>query len=476
MRDRILRLFASREISKCQELQASLIYSLCSSSMPELKNKEDYLAEMILNGGITDKQQLKLAEIYFERHKEFSFDEKTFQNFCGVGLPPVEPEAIQEYVRGFIMRNISRIAEHGGKISHPSILNDLKEGMLRANPVDLMRAATTVMQLSEVENALQSLSLQVKDNKNSEDSSLMPKNSLQSSNNPEKTLPEEPPKFQKINLDKLAARDLPEFTNSAEALTKHAAQTAGRVITRFPPEPNGVLHIGHARAIRFNFSIAGVYGGDCNLRYDDTNPEKEKKEFMDMIEENVTWMGFKPTKVVHTSHYFPQIYEYTIQLIKMGKAYVCHLSAEEQKELREKCIPSPYRNRSAAENLREFERMLRGYYGEGEAVLRAKIDYLSPNTTLRDPSLYRITYTPHPVTGSEWCIYPLYDYSHAISDSIENITHSCCTLEFETRRDLYYWPLNQLGLYKPFVWEFSRLNLTYTITSKRKIQIMIDDG
>lgn len=471
-----MRLCSEREKEELSDLKGSLIYTLCSSSTPGMRNKEEFIADMVFSGDIIEKQQLKLADLYIEKNQNEEINISNFRIFCGIGLPPISKEEINEYVKTFIIQNITKIADLGGKITHPAILIDLKDGMQRANPADLIKAATVEIHKDYVQNELLAHALtQDIDNKHIRETDYSRASSLE----PEKldkNFPGERSIFQRVSIEKLEARDLPEAINSKDLLERHLEQTKGKVVTRFPPEPNGILHIGHARAIRFNFSIAGVYDGICNLRYDDTNPEKEKKEFMDMIEENVKWMGFKPDKVVHTSHYFPKIYDYTVKLIKMGKAYVCHLTVEQQKEHREKCIPSPYRERSIGENLYEFERMLRGFYGEGEAVLRAKIDYMSPNTTLRDPSLYRITYKPHPVTDSEWCIYPLYDYSHALSDSIENITHSCCTLEFETRRDLYYWPLNQLGLYKPFVWEFSRLNVTFTLTSKRKIQRLIDDG
>lgn len=362
-----------------------------------------------------------------------------------------------------------------GKLTHPTVLKAVKQAFPLVEPAVLMAELMKLNQsgefsrLSEVGNAL------IDNRSTSADSQRNKPDHQDKTGSVNENGQESDLIFQKVNLDKLVARDVAESINSPELLEKHARETGGKVITRFPPEPNGILHIGHARAIRFNFSIAGTYGGLCNLRYDDTNPEKEKREYMDMIEENVRWMGFQPSKVLHASHYFPQIYKFTIDLIKMDKAFVCHLTQTQQKELRDKGLPSPYRDRPVEENLVEFEKMVRGVYGEGEAVLRAKIDPKSDNMTLRDPVLYRILYTPHPVTGNEWCIYPLYDYAHPLSDSIENITHSCCTLEFETRRDLYYWPLNQLGLYKPFVWEFSRLNLTYTITSKRKIQRLIED-
>jgi glutaminyl-tRNA synthetase len=248
----------------------------------------------------------------------------------------------------------------------------------------------------------------------------------------------------------------------------------GRVHTRFPPEPNGYLHIGHAKAICINFGIARDYKGLCNLRYDDTNPEKEEVEYVDSIREDVRWLGFDwGDREFYASDYFDQLYLYAIELIKKGKAYVCDLSPDEIRKYRgtltEPGKDSPHRNRSAEESLDFFERMRKGEFEEGSRVLRAKIDMASPNMTMRDPTIYRIKKADHHRTGSKWCIYPMYDFTHCISDSIEGITHSICTLEFENNRPLYDWVLNELGIHHPQQIEFARLNLTHTILSKRKL-------
>lgn len=220
--------------------------------------------------------------------------------------------------------------------------------------------------------------------------------------------------------------------------------------------------------------MAQDYGGYTNLRYDDTNPDKETPEFIHKILENVQWLGYNPKNVLFASDYNEQFYQHAITLIKKSKAYMCFLTIEQQKEYREKKIPSPYRDSPVDDNLKYFEMMRAGYYSKGEAVLRAKVDYLHPNPVMRDPSIYRIKYTPHPHQGDKWCIYPLYDFVHCISDSIEDITHSCCTLEFEIRRDLYYWFLKELDLYRPCVWEYSRLNLSYNVLSKRKLVALVE--
>ena len=277
-------------------------------------------------------------------------------------------------------------------------------------------------------------------------------------------------------LSKLVARDLSTALNTPELLKKHLEFSGGKVLTRFPPEPNGYIHIGHAKSIRFNFTLASEYGGETYLRYDDTNPEKENQEYIDSIRKNVEWLGYKPWKVTHSSDYFEDLYNFAVVLIKKGKAYVCEQTPEEMKEARNNLLPSPYRNRPIEENLKMFEGMRMGLYEEGKVCLRLKIDYANNNPTLRDPPAYRIRYTPHPHSGNKWCIYPLYDFTHCICDSIENITHSCCTLEFEIRRDLYYWILEQLEIYRPYVWEFSRLNISNTVISKRKLLYLVNSG
>jgi len=254
------------------------------------------------------------------------------------------------------------------------------------------------------------------------------------------------------------------------------------VCTRFPPEPNGYLHIGHAKSISLNFGIARDFGGVCHLRFDDTNPVKEDVEYVDSIQEDVRWLGFDwGDKRFYASDYFERLYEYAVELIQKGKAYVCHLTAEETRAYRgtltEPGRNSPYRDRSVDENLALFEQMRRGELAEGACVLRAKIDMASGNINLRDPAVYRIKKAHHHRTGDKWCIYPMYDFAHGLSDAIEGITHSICTLEFEDHRPLYDWFLDQLDVpCHPLQIEFARLNLTYTVLSKRKLLQLVRDG
>jgi glutaminyl-tRNA synthetase len=253
----------------------------------------------------------------------------------------------------------------------------------------------------------------------------------------------------------------------------------GKVHTRFPPEPNGYLHIGHAKSICLNFGIAASYNGVCNLRFDDTNPSKEDVEYVDSIQEDIRWLGFDwEDRKFYASNYFDQLFEYAVQLIKKGKAYVCDLNAQQMKEYRgtltEPGKDSPYRNRSVEENLDLFIKMRDGEFEDGSRVLRAKIDMASPNMNMRDPAIYRILRATHHRTGDKWRIYPMYDFAHGISDSIEGITHSICTLEFEAHRPLYDWFLDELEIYHPQQIEFARLNLNYTVMSKRKLLELVE--
>ncbi|MBD3233137.1 MAG: glutamine--tRNA ligase, partial [candidate division Zixibacteria bacterium] len=254
-----------------------------------------------------------------------------------------------------------------------------------------------------------------------------------------------------------------------------------RVHTRFPPEPNGYLHIGHAKAICLNYGIAEEYNGLFNLRFDDTNPAKEETEYVDSIMEDVRWLGADwEDRLFYASDYFDQLYDYAVQLIKKGKAYVCDLSPEQVREYRgtltEAGKNSPYRDRSVEENLDLFERMRKGEFPDGARTLRAKIDMAAGNMNMRDPAIYRIKHASHHRTGDKWCIYPMYDFTHCLSDSIERITHSLCSLEFEDHRPLYDWFLDELEVFHPQQIEFARLNLSYTVMSKRRLLQLVKEG
>lgn len=276
----------------------------------------------------------------------------------------------------------------------------------------------------------------------------------------------------------------PNFVENAVREDLKQGKYVNGIHTRFPPEPNGYLHIGHAKSICLNFGLAQHFDGMCNLRFDDTNPTKEDIEYVDSIQEDVQWLGFSwADRKFYASDYFPRLYEYAVELIKRGKAFVCDLSAEEIRDYRgtltEPGKESPYRNRSVAENLDLFQRMKEGEFPDGSHVLRAKIDMTAPNITMRDPVLYRIAHTTHHRTGNAWCIYPMYDFAHPLSDAIEGITHSVCTLEFEEHRPLYDWVLDSLDFNvntRPRQIEFARLNLSNTVMSKRKLRQLVEGG
>jgi glutaminyl-tRNA synthetase len=282
-------------------------------------------------------------------------------------------------------------------------------------------------------------------------------------------------------MTKTDATHQPNFIRNIIEEDLKTGKYDGRVHTRFPPEPNGYLHIGHAKSICLNFTLAAGYNGLCNLRFDDTNPTKEEEEYVASIKEDVRWLGFDwEDREYYASDYFEQLYEWAVKLVKDGKAYVDDLSAEEIKEYRGTLTrsgkESPYRNRSVEENVELFERMRAGEFRNGSRVLRAKIDMAHPNLNMRDPVMYRVLHATHHRTGDNWCIYPMYDFTHGQSDSIEGITHSVCTLEFEDHRPLYDWFIKTLGIYHPQQIEFARLNLSYTVMSKRKLIRLVQEG
>lgn len=278
-----------------------------------------------------------------------------------------------------------------------------------------------------------------------------------------------------IRTNEQSSNFIEDIINADLAEGKHT-----KIITRFPPEPNGYLHIGHAKAICINFGMKQKYGGECNLRFDDTNPVKEDVEYMESIKEDIRWLGFEWDRELNASDYFEQMYDFAVKLIKDGKAYVCDLTADQIRETRgtltEPGKESPYRNRSVEENLDLFARMRAGEFADGEKVLRARIDMASPNINMRDPVIYRICHAEHPHTGNRWVIYPMYDFAHPLEDAIEGITHSLCSLEFENHRPLYDWVTTNCGFdSRPRQIEFARLNLTHTVMSKRFLKRLVDE-
>ena len=443
------------KLESVEKRLGNLIYSLLTKSSWASSRSVLYVAKCIAEDKVKSATQLDEALKFLKVNSHFDPSAKTevekFEMACGVGVCYTQKQ-MEDYVEEFIKQNLSMIRE---KPNHPGVMSKIKEGLKFAD----MKALLDIYKTKHVEfleTATESKEARKEKSKEEEE--------------------QEEELIKKYRTDKLLARDLSSCLNPPEVLKEHLARTKGAVVTRFPPEPNGYLHIGHCKAIRFNFKIASDYGGYTYLRYDDTNPDKESHEYIDAIKNDVLWLGYKPTYITYASDNFDKIYDVAISLIKLGKAYVCKLTKEEAKDLRESKKPSPYRDTSPEENLKEFEMMKNGQYKKGEAVLRSKINYEDVNPILRDPVLYRIKFVSHPHVGDKWCIYPLYDFVHSLCDSFEDITHSLCTLEFENRRDLYYWSLNELNLYRPYVWEYSRLNITFNVLSKRKLVRMIEEG
>lgn len=454
-----------------------LLYLMVSTLPKELsiQNEGIELSKKIVDGSIKREDQVKAAFEYLKVGGSISETER-FNVACGVGVTVTE-ETIDNVISGMI----KKLSVHGDDINMTRLMRDS-----RINP-DLRWAEGRLVKAA-IDHHL----------------SLMPAST--GCSKPVKTVgsltgsdsnSSESIKVHKINGSVLdSSENIRSFTGlvaqlhrpgenpqiKKEIMDAHLAATGGKVITRFPPEPNGYLHIGHAKAMNLNFNYAKANGGECNLRFDDTNPEAEEIRYYDAIRDAVSWLGFKPDRETSASKYFHELYNIAIMLIKNGKAYVCHMTPEEINlsrggvEGKGPKSESPWRSRSVDENLKEFERMKNGEYQEGKAILRLKQDINSGNPCMWDLVAYRVLYTPHCVTGKEWCIYPMYDFTHCLCDSLENITHSLCTTEFIGAREAYYWVCDAAEVYKPIQWEYARLNITNTILSKRKLTKLVDDG
>lgn len=420
----------------------------------KVKNASDearkHVIRCILDKKIADPQ-LTAAESYFKKLKNKPFDKDDFDKSTGVGIFYTDEE-VENTINGILDDNMEELLVKRRKIQG-MIMGKIRSAIPFANSGVVFKTLTRRLQeiLGDKTESIQRKKPREKRAKIEDRLNNSENLQLQESI----TFPDPKDNTQK----------------TPEILEKHLAVTGGRVFTRFPPEPNGFLHIGHAKAMSLNFGYAKKMGGHCYMRFDDTNPEAESQEYIDSILDSLNWFGYEYYKITRASDYFDELYEFAIELIKRGKAYVCHQTAEEVKACRETHTESPWRNRSVEENLIEFEKMKNGEYAEGAAVLRMKMDMKSDNPCMWDHVAYRVKFVPHhnPKVGDKWCIYPTYDFTHAINDSLENITHSLCTLEFEMRRESYNWLLDALDLYKPVVWEFGRLKLTHTMMSKRKL-------
>ncbi|XP_047359748.1 probable glutamine--tRNA ligase [Vespa velutina] len=454
-----------------------LLYHLSSKIKAQIVNEISFLSKFIAEKKLDTVQRLDAALNYILSNLHEEINISTFEEACGIGIV-ILPEQIEEEVEKLI--NIHK--------------KEILEKRYRFNPGPLMQQVRNILKWADgkaIKNEFDIQILNLLGPKLNSDFESVPKQTQQ--NKVKKAGKEEQQKDISLTNESTSALTITELmktkvhfhkpgenyktegyivtSNTHKLLQEHLRITDGKVRTRFPPEPNGILHIGHAKAININFGYAAVHDGLCYLRYDDTNPEKEEEKFFTGIREMVEWLGYKPAKITHSSDYFMQLYNWAVKLIKKGFAYVCHQSNKDIRGFNPP--PSPWRDRPIEENLQLFEDMKDGLFEEGEATLRMKVTLEEGK---QDPVAYRIKYLPHHRTGDQWCIYPTYDFTHCLCDSIENITHSLCTKEFQSRRSSYYWLCNALDIYCPVQWEYGRLNVNYTVVSKRKISKLIDEG
>ncbi|XP_061635045.1 glutamine--tRNA ligase [Phyllopteryx taeniolatus] len=469
----------ARSVSGATEVDkvtGTLLYSLAS----RLKDSKRlaFLAENIAQRKISTEQQLTAALDFVKNHLQDPLNESDFNEACGVGVV-ITPEQIEDAVESVIKKHKEQLEKERYHFNVGLLMGDVRsalkwaDGKVLKNEVD-MQVLHLLGPKTEAD-----LEKKSKPQKNKAENEVKTKKEEvvlkgEATAVEGKSLMEqlrgEALKFHKSG-ENYKTEGYVVTPNTMNLLKKHMELFAGQIRTRFPPEPNGILHIGHAKAINFNFGYAKANNGICFLRYDDTNPEKEEEKYFTAIKDMVEWLGYTPYAVTHASDNFQQLYDLALDLIRRGHAYVCHQKGEELKG--HNTPPSPWRDRPIEESLVLFKRMKKGMFAEGEITLRMKTVMEDGKM---DPVAYRIKYTPHHRTGDEWCIYPTYDYTHCLCDSIENITHSLCTKEFQARRSSYYWLCNALDVYCPVQWEYGRLNLTYTVVSKRKIIKLVENG
>eukprot|EP01111_Echinosteliopsis_oligospora_P012983 TRINITY_DN4544_c0_g1_i2.p1 TRINITY_DN4544_c0_g1~~TRINITY_DN4544_c0_g1_i2.p1 ORF type:complete len:782 (-),score=211.80 TRINITY_DN4544_c0_g1_i2:3-2348(-) len=453
----------------CDKAAGAILYSLATKYPANASKYRPYLAKLVVAKKVTSNN-LQATLDYLKKVGNGELNEDNFYSECGVGVV-VSHEQIAEAVRHLLREKDAELKEKRYRINIGVLLS-----ALRNNPVT--KWADGKILNEELNEQIKSIlgPRTAEDDKPLEKKKEAPKEDKKKEEKPKDSEKDEEPEFV-VPQESIRFPDPTEnIQNNPKTLEDHLNRTGKRIYTRFPPEPNGYLHIGHAKSMNLNFGYAKKHNGVCYLRFDDTNPEKEEHEYFNSIIDSVKWLGWQPWKITYSSHYFPQLYTLALDLIRRGKAYVCHETKEEMKEGRASGRPSRFRDRSVEENLKLFDDMRKGKYDEGTAVLRMKGDMQNPNPNMRDLVAYRIKYTPHPISGSDWCVYPSYDYTHCLVDSIEDITHSLCTLEFETRRESYNWLIDVLDLYRPVVWEYSRLNLSNTVLSKRKLIRLVKEG
>uniref|UniRef100_A0A7N0V8P5 glutamine--tRNA ligase n=1 Tax=Kalanchoe fedtschenkoi TaxID=63787 RepID=A0A7N0V8P5_KALFE len=466
----------------CERTIGNFIYTVATKFPKNALAHRPILLKYIVASKIKTTVQLDAAFEHLAKTDPNEFDLDVFERACGVGVE-VSAEEIEVAVNVVFEARKKEILEQRYRINAGELLKDVREKLKWADPKLIKeRADIKLYELLGEKTAADNEKPKKKKEKSAKaeekkvSAEIAQLELTEEELNPFSNFPQPEENFKVHTEIFFSDRSVLRSCNTKELLDKHLKTTGGRVLTRFPPEPNGYLHIGHAKAMFVSFGLAKERNGHCYLRYDDTNPEAEKKEYIDHIEEIVGWMGWEPYKITYTSDYFQELHDLAVELIRRGHAYVDHQTPEEIKEYREKKMNSPWRDRPIAESLRLFDEMKKGEIEEGKATLRMKQDMQSDNFNMYDLIAYRIKFTPHPHSGDKWCIYPSYDYAHCIVDSLENITHSLCTLEFETRRWSYYWLLDALSLYQPYVWEYSRLNITNTVMSKRKLNRLVTEN
>ncbi|KAK5670725.1 Glutaminyl-tRNA synthetase [Batrachochytrium dendrobatidis] len=454
----------------------ALLYTLASTITKDATVHLPYLAKAVFNGNLTSSDQVSAA-IKFSEKATGPIDDIAFNEACGVGVV-VTSDEITASVAALVAEKKVELEE-----KRYQMLGSLL-GLMRTR----LRWANSLAVKEELDRQILALlgpkderdNLKTKKKKEKEAKAA----SIPAADAPVESRIEDMAKSTKFIFEGELARlhrpgENPQI--KPELMVEHLKRTKGRVQTRFPPEPNGFLHIGHAKAININFSYAAAFGGTTNLRYDDTNPEAEEESYLTAIKDTIEWLGFKPSAITYSSDHFQKLYDLAVDLIKRDKAYVCHCTGEEiyqhrggdSKGPRTECV---HRNRPVSESLAEFQKMKEGRYKEGEAILRMKMDLTNPNPQFWDLVAYRVLFTAHHRTGSDWCIYPTYDYTHCLCDSFEDITHSLCTTEFRLSRESYYWLVDALEIYKPVQWEYGRLNITNTVMSKRKLNQLVTEG
>ncbi|KAI2810300.1 hypothetical protein RDWZM_002683 [Blomia tropicalis] len=443
-----------------------LIYQAATTSKAQMRQHLPLLIEYIAKQSIDSEMKLTAAIEYLLANTT-SVNREQFEQSAGVGVT-ITAEQITKAVQEQIEKNRDELIAKRYRFNVGIIIVEARKTLKFADG-KLVKAEvdSQILQLLGPKTEADSAKPK-KDTKEPKDTSTKTKEPKEEDCRDMMEL------LRRVNLhsvgDNYKTDGYVITSNTMKLLSEHVRETGGKVRTRFPPEPNGILHIGHAKAININFGYAQAHDGFCVLRYDDTNPEKEEERFVVGIRDMVEWLGYKPYKITYSSDYFDELYQLAVKLIKNGLAYVCHQKPEELKGFNPP--PSPWRNRSIQENLQLFEAMKSGKLFEGEATLRMKLTLEEGKV---DPVAYRIKMAPHHRTGSQWCIYPTYDFTHCLVDSLENISHSLCTKEFQSRRSAYYWLCNSLDVYCPVQWEYSRLNVNYTVVSKRKIAKLIDE-